>query len=47
MQAKLDPKVWNKLFVDITPDDLKQNALPFPISPYFTAVLNEYERIAQ
>ena len=27
--------------------DLKQNALPFPISPYFTAVLNDYERIDQ
>ena len=45
VQAKLDPKVWNKLFIDITPDDLKQNALPFPISPYFTAVLNEYEKV--
>ncbi len=47
VQSKLDPKVWNKLFIDITPQDLKQNALPFPISPYFTAVLNEYERIDQ
>jgi hypothetical protein len=32
--------------VDITPQDLKQNAMPFPISPYFTAILNDYERIA-
>ena len=47
VQAKLDPKVWNKLFVDITPQDLKQNALPFPISPYFTTVLNEYEKVTQ
>ncbi len=45
VQAKLDPKVWNKLFMDITPQDLKQNAMPFPISPYFTAVLTEYERV--
>ncbi len=45
VQAKLDPKVWNRLFVDITPADLKANAKPFPISPYFTLILNEYERI--
>ncbi len=45
VQAKLDPAVWAKLFVDITPQDLKQNAMPFPISPYFTTILNEYERI--
>jgi putative spermidine/putrescine transport system substrate-binding protein len=45
VEPKLDKKVWDKLFVDITPQDLKQNAMPFPISPYFTTVLNEYERI--
>jgi ABC-type uncharacterized transport system YnjBCD substrate-binding protein len=45
VQAKLDPKVWNKLFVDITPQDLKANAKPFPISPYFNEILNEYERV--
>src|SRR4051812_631882 len=45
VQAKLDKKTWDKLFVDITPQDLKQNAMPFPISPYFTTVLNEYEKV--
>ena len=45
VQPNLDPKVWAKLFVDITPEDLKQNALPFPISPYFTQILTEYEKI--
>jgi len=45
VEPKLDKKAWDKLFVDITPQDLKQNAMPFPISPYFTTVLNEYERI--
>ena len=45
VQAKLDPKVWNHLFVDITPQDLKMDAKPFPISPYFTTILNEYERV--
>ncbi|MBV8912244.1 MAG: extracellular solute-binding protein [Acetobacteraceae bacterium] len=45
VQAKLDKKLWDKLFVDITPQDLKQNAMPFPISPYFTTVLNEYEKV--
>ena len=45
VQAKLDPKIWNHLFVDITPQDLKADAKPFPISPYFTTILNEYERV--
>lgn len=45
VQAKLDPKVWNHLFRDITPADLKSYAKPFPISPYFTLILNDYERI--
>jgi len=44
VQAKLDPKIWNHLFSDITPQDLKADAKPFPISPYFTAILNAYER---
>lgn len=45
VQSALDKQSWNKLFVDITPEDLKKNAMPFPISPYFTMVLNEYERV--
>jgi putative spermidine/putrescine transport system substrate-binding protein len=45
VEAKLDPKVWNHLFQDITPADLKSYAKPFPISPYFTLILNDYERI--
>ena len=45
VKARLDPAVWNHLFVDITPQDLKQDARPFPISPYFTMILTEYERI--
>jgi ABC-type uncharacterized transport system YnjBCD substrate-binding protein len=45
VQAKLDPQVWNKLFIDITPQDLKANAQPFPISPYFNTILTEYERV--
>ena len=45
VQAKLDPQIWNKLFIDITPQDLKANAKPFPISPYFNTILTEYERV--
>ena len=45
VQANLDPKTWDHLFVDITPEDLKKDAKPFPVSPYFTTILNEYERV--
>ncbi len=37
---------WNKLFVDVTPEDLKAYGKPFPITPYFNAILEAYERVA-
>jgi ABC-type uncharacterized transport system YnjBCD substrate-binding protein len=44
VQAELDKATWQKLFTDITPQDLSTKAKPFPLSPYFTDVLNAYER---
>lgn len=44
LQSKLDPKIWQNLFVEITPADLKQYAKPFPIAPYNNAILEGYER---
>lgn len=44
VKAKLDEKTWNKLFTDITPQDISTKAQPFPLSQYFTDVLNDYER---
>jgi len=45
VQAKLDPAVWNKLFTDISPGDLAKYGRPFPLSEYFTDILEAYERV--
>ena len=45
VQAKLDAGEWNKLFVDITPPDLAKNGRPFPLSDYFTDIVEGYERV--
>jgi ABC-type uncharacterized transport system YnjBCD substrate-binding protein len=44
VQAKLDEQTWNKLFTDVTPEDLADKGKPFPIAPYFDAILEAYER---
>jgi len=45
VQAKLDPAAWNKLFTDISPADLSKNGRPFPLSEYFTDIVEGYERV--
>ena len=46
VQPKLEPAVWNKLFTDISPGDLAKYGRPFPLSEYFTDILESYERVA-
>ena len=43
VKPALDPKVWNSLFVDITPADLAKNGKPFPLAPYFKDLREQYE----
>jgi ABC-type uncharacterized transport system YnjBCD substrate-binding protein len=45
VQSKLDPAVWNKLFTDIKPQELAQYGRPFPLSEYFTDIVEGYERV--
>ncbi len=45
VQAKLTPAEWNKLFVDIPPADLAKYGKPFPLSQYFTDIVEGYERV--
>jgi putative spermidine/putrescine transport system substrate-binding protein len=45
VQAKLAPAEWNKLFTDISPADLAKNGRPFPLSDYFTDIVEGYERV--
>ncbi|PWV95374.1 extracellular solute-binding protein [Hoeflea marina] len=44
VQSKLDAATWDKLFTDISPEDLAKNGKSFPIAPYNTAILEAYER---
>jgi ABC-type uncharacterized transport system YnjBCD substrate-binding protein len=45
VQSKLEPAAWNKLFTDISPADLSKNGRPFPLSQYFTDIVEGYERV--
>jgi ABC-type uncharacterized transport system YnjBCD substrate-binding protein len=44
VKAKLDDKTWNKLFVDVTPQELSSKGKTFPIKQYFDDILEGYER---
>ncbi len=44
VQSQLDEETWDKLFADVTPEDLTKFGKPFPIAPYFDQVLEAYER---
>ena len=45
VQSKMSPADWNKLFTDIKPQDLAQKGKPFPLSEYFTEIVEGYERV--
>jgi putative spermidine/putrescine transport system substrate-binding protein len=45
VQSKLDAASWDKLFTDIKPDALQKNGRPFPLSEYFTEIVEGYERV--
>ncbi len=45
VKPKMDDKSWNKLFIDIPPDQLARYGKPFPLSEYFTDILESYERV--
>jgi hypothetical protein len=44
VQGELDDATWQRLFADIGPADLSEKGRPFPIGPYFDAILEAYER---
>ncbi len=44
LEGKLDQAAWQKLFADITPEDLSSKGKPFPIAPYFNDILESYEK---
>ncbi|MEX6507119.1 extracellular solute-binding protein [Jiella sp. M17.18] len=44
VKPELDQATWDKLFKDVTPEDLAKYAKPFPIAPYNNAILEAYEK---
>ena len=44
VEAKLDKATWEKLFAEITPNDLSKYGKSFPIGPYFDDIKEGYER---
>lgn len=44
VKPKLDDAAWNKLFVDISPEELASKGKTFPIAPYFNDILESYEK---
>jgi ABC-type uncharacterized transport system YnjBCD substrate-binding protein len=44
VQAELDDATWQRLFADVGPEDLASKGKPFPVGPYFDAILEAYER---
>jgi ABC-type thiamine transport system substrate-binding protein len=44
IQSAIDEATWNKLFADVTPEDLASKGKSFPIGPYFDDILEAYEK---
>jgi len=44
VKSQLDDATWNKLFVDVTPQELQAKGKSFPIKQYFDDILEAYER---
>jgi putative spermidine/putrescine transport system substrate-binding protein len=44
LRDQLDQATWDRLFADVTPEDLAERGQPFPIGPYFDQILEAYER---
>lgn len=44
VQGSLDPAVWQKIFSDVTPEDLAAKGRPFPLGPFFADIKEAYEQ---
>lgn len=47
VQDSLEPADWNKLFADVSPDDLATKGKSFPINPFFDDIREAYEKEVQ
>ncbi|HZA65909.1 MAG TPA: extracellular solute-binding protein [Geminicoccaceae bacterium] len=44
IQGAIDQATWDKLFADVSPEDLATKGQSFPIGPYFDDMLEAYEK---
>lgn len=44
VETALDKDVWDKLFTDVTPQDLTAKGKPFPLGPFFDDIREAYEQ---
>jgi ABC-type uncharacterized transport system YnjBCD substrate-binding protein len=44
VKPSLDQAAWDKLFTDVTPEEISAKGKPFPIAPYFDDILEAYEK---
>lgn len=44
LKGHIAEETWNKLFAEITPEDLAANGKTFPLVDYFNAILTSYEK---
>lgn len=44
LKGHIAEETWNKLFAEITPEDLAANGKTFPLVDYFDAILTSYEK---
>ncbi|MDX6751591.1 ABC transporter substrate-binding protein [Geminicoccaceae bacterium 1502E] len=44
VRPKLDEATWQKLFAQVSPEELAERGRPFPLTQYFSDILEAYER---
>lgn len=44
LKGAIPEDVFNKIYGDVTPDDLAKKGLAFPLADYFSAILESYEK---
>ncbi len=44
VETSLDKEVWDKLFTDVTPEELASKGKPFPLGPFFDDIREAYEQ---
>ena len=45
VQHHLDKQVWDKLFKDVSPQQLAERGKPMPMGSYFKEIQEDYERM--